>query len=424
MTLSADITLLREHISAEYPGMFRAAGQAIPYPFLTPGSDQYADHLWDWDSWLTNVAIRQILLETEAKPEARERVREHERGCILNWLHFAKKSGCAGWVPILVGRGGAEPPADLYAGNMHKPCLAQHAAFLVREDGGDAEWLRADAMYLQYFLNNYRNHHRHPGTGLYFWQNDNAIGVDNDPATYGRPPRSSGSIYLNSLLHREFLALAYILDRLGLDEAAAEYRRDAGQLQAAVQAHCWDERDGFFYSVDLNLEPNRPREWRAHAGELRPWPCLIQRLGVWSGFHPLWSGLATGDQAARVVENHYKNPASFHAPFGVRTLDRREKMYSVRATGNPSSWLGPIWGVSNYLVWRGLVNHGYADEARDLADKTITLFANDLRRHGALHEYYQPENGEPVLNCGFQNWNYLVLIMAAWREERPHVTEF
>lgn len=104
------------------------------------------------------------------------------RGCILNWLHFAKKSGCAGWIPILMGRGGAEPPADLYAGNMHKPCLAQQAAFLVREDGGDAEWLREDAMYLQYFLNNYRNHHRHAETGLYFWQNDHAIGVDNDPA--------------------------------------------------------------------------------------------------------------------------------------------------------------------------------------------------------------------------------------------------
>ena len=25
---------------------------------------------------------------------------------------------------------------------------------------------------------------------------------------------------------------------------------------------------------------------------------------------------------------------------------------------------------------------------------------------------------------GFQNWNYLVLVMAAWREERPYVTEF
>lgn len=30
------------------------------------------------------------------------------------------------------------------------------------------------------------------------------------------------------------------------------------------------------------------------------------------------------------------------------------------------------------------------------------MFGRDIERIGALHEYYQPENGEPVLNHGFQ----------------------
>ena len=48
----------------------------------------------------------------------------------------------------------------------------------------------------------------------------------------------------------------------------------------------------------------------------------------------------------------------------------------------------------------------------------------DYERFGALHEYYLPDNGEPVLNKGFQNWNLLVLNMAAWLDGKPFVTEF
>lgn len=415
--------LLREHIFSQYGGMFRAAGGAIPYPFITPGSAQYNDCLWDWDAWLTNVALRQIVVESDDSGIV-EKLRTHERGCILNWLHFGKKSGCAGWVPILVGRAGAEPPENLYAGNMHKPCLAQHAALAVQQDGGDAEWLREDAMIIQYFLNNYRNHHRDPATGLFFWQNDNAIGVDNDPCTYGRPPRSSGSIYLNCLMYRELLAMAYLLRQLGLTAAAAEYANDATKLKLAVQEHCWDERDGFYYSVDLNLTANQPRHWGTHAGELRPWPCLIQRISVWSGFMAMWSGIATEAQAERMVVQHLRNEESFAARYGVRTLSRQEKMYSVRATGNPSSWLGPVWGISNYLTWRALLKYDFEEDARALAEKTIELFALDVERSGAMHEYYEPESGTPVLNHGFQNWNYLVLNMLSWREGRTVVTEF
>lgn len=37
---------------------------------------------------------------------------------------------------------------------------------------------------------------------------------------------------------------------------------------------------------------------------------------------------------------------------------------------------------------------------------------------------YLPDNGEPVLNKGFQNWNFLVLNMAAWLDDKEVVEEF
>ena len=138
----------------------------------------------------------------------------------------------------------------------------------------------------------------------------------------------------------------------------------------------------------------------------------------------LWAGIATAEQAQRMVKENLLNERTFWAPYGVRTLSRLEKMYNLRATHNPSNWQGPIWGISNYMVFRGLVDYGFRHEARQLAEKTISLFGKDLQQHGVLHEYYNPETGEPIINPGFQNWNYLVLNMLAWMEGRTVIKEF
>lgn len=421
--------MIREALRKDYRGMFREKGGGFPHPFLAPGSRQYADVLWDWDSWLSNVALRQILTEVGSEQDRRDAL-AYERGSVLNYLEYG---GINGWIPILLKRDSDRKTLRAtasYDTNMHKPCLAQHAAFLTQISGGDAEWLREGFHILQAFVNRYKNHQRHKATGLYFWNDDAAIGVDNDPATFGRPPKSSGSIYLNAMMLKELRALIYLCERLKMGEIAKLYQRDLDQLKAAIQEHCWDERDGFFYSVDLNLLPFEGRPFSGdpklilHEGYPRNYDSLIQRLGVWSGFLALWAGVATPAQARRIVEEHFRNEKTFNAPYGVRTLSKLEKMYNVRASGNPSLWTGPIWGVSNYMVWRGLVDYGFTAEARELAEKTIRLFARDLERFGALHEYYLPESGEPVLNRGFQSWNYLVLNMAAWYEGRPVVREF
>lgn len=418
MELSAHIQRIRKHIQSNYQGMFREAGGNLPYPFLTPGSDQYADVLWDWDSWLSNIALRQVLKDL-GDDDAAERALPYEQGCILNFLVYG---GMDGWIPILIEReSDVSRPAIPALENMHKPVLAQHAAFIVQQCG-NAEWLRDRLYFLLTFLNNYSSHHCHE-SGLYYWQTDRMIGVDNDPCTFYRPPKSSGSIYLNCLMLREFEAAAFICDTLGLNEVSAHLRQQRNSLATAIQEHCWDPRDGYFYNVDLNLLPVDHTAW-LHSGLPRQWNTLIQRIGVWSGFLALWSGIATPEQAERIVREHFRNKDTFGAPYGVRSLSKQEKMYTIVASGNPSSWLGPIWGIVNYMTFRGLVKYGYDDDARSLAEQTITLFGRDLERFGALHEYYQPENGEPILNRGFQNWNFLVLNMIAWLEQRDVVAEF
>ncbi len=427
------IRICRQQIHRDRRGMYREAGGSLAFPFLAPGSSQYLDMLWDWDSWLSDVALRQILAETGSEADREEALR-YERGCILNALSYG---GMDGWIPIWIERNAPSREEMLrtrnpWKSNMHKPTIAQHAAFIVQQTGGDAEWLREDFYTLQAFENKYLNFHRHRATGLLYWETDEAIGVDNDPSTFYRPHESSGSIFLNALMYRELLAMVYLAERLQMPEIARRYEREAEALLAAVREHCWDPRDGFYYSVDLNLLPVekpdiealQPGQLCLHVGQPRTYDCLIQRFSVWSGFMAMWAGIATPEQAAEIVARQFHDTRSFNAPAGIRTLSPLEKMYDLRASGNPSSWQGPVWINVNYLVFRGLLRYGFEEEAREVAEKTVLLLGRDYERFGALHEYYLPENGEPVLNKGFQNWNLLVLNMAAWLEGKPVIHEF
>lgn len=412
------IDALREYMKQDYREMYREKGGIFPYPFLTPGSPSYGDALWDWDSYFSNVALKQILADTGADPKEAEK---YERGCIQNFLDFTDEDG---YMPISVARNAERStlrPADIYKENMHKPVLAQHAAFLVRMDG-ETEWLRKDFHKLQNFIDNYRNHHRHKPTGLFYWQTDKMIGVDNDPCTFYRPDGSSASIFLNCLMIKELEAMEYLCGKMGLYEEAVIYQKEREVLAEAIREHCYDERDGFFYNVDINLRDVNPNEFY-HRGMPRHWDCLIQRIDVWSGFMALWAGVATEEQAARVVER-YRDPKAFHCLGGVRTLSPQEKMYRVIESNNPSCWLGPVWGISNYLTFRGLLKYGFETDAKELCEKTIALLGRDVIRFGGMHEYYSPDDGEPVMNLGFQNWNMLVLNMIDWYEDKKFIEEF
>ena len=416
------IEALKEYIRATSEGMTREAAGYLPHKYIvpcSPDSPYYSTNLWDWDSWLTSVVMGQL----EADGGAPGEYLEYERGCCLNFLDLTTDDG---YMPIWVTDKGpmhTDPEKErTFRTNMHKPVLAQHIAFLVRRDGGRTDWIASHLNRLELFLDRYLTSYRELETGLLFWKDDFAVGVDNDPSVFYRPDGSCGSIYLNSLMYRELLAYGYILEMSGDVKKANVWRGKAHALADAVNRWCWDERDGTYYSVDFALRPVDHEGW-LHSGSPRDYPCLIQRIDCWSSFLPMWAGLAPADRAARMVER-VRDERTFACRGGVRTLSRLEKQYDLRATNNPSNWRGPVWGVSNYLVFSGLVKYGYFDDARALAEKTIAMFGCDLETNGCLHEYYNPDTCEPIVTHGFQNWNFLVLNMIAWIEGRRFVDTF
>ena len=401
------------YIKENYHKILREPMGQLKYKFIVPGS-VYEYQLWDWDSWLTDVAITQVAVNEGTLEE----FYEYQKGCIQNFVDHADQQ--TGWIPIAVTDSNYLPsPEDADRSNTIKPVLIQHALFIAQTHQ-DYAWLSPMYDTFERYLKYYEQRCRHE-SGLFFFVDDMAIGVDNDPCTFYRPHRSSGSIYLNCLMYKELLAMAELSRKLDMPQATV-YDEKAAALKAAVREHCYDERNGFYYSVDLNLLPIDPNNW-LHQGCPRHWNTLIQRIDVWSGFLAMWAGIADKVQAKRMVEENYLNDRTFHAAYGVRTLSKSEKMYAILKTGNPSCWLGPIWGCANYFAFRALLNYGYTELAEELADKTITMFGRDISECGEMHEYYHPDTGEGVNNPGFQSWNLLCANMIAWKNKQNTIRE-
>ncbi len=416
------MTALEEYVRTHAQQMTREPAGILNHPYLVPSSPDspyYSMALWDWDSWFISVVLGQV----EADTDSRGTFFAWEEGTILNFLEHTDADGV---MPIRLSHldslehGPMGRDGD-FSQNMHKPVLAQQAAMLAQRRG-DASFLAPHMDTLGLFLNRYLTSHIHAETGLAYWQTDFAVGVDNDPSVFYRPAKSTASIYLNSLLYRELIAYGYLLEELGDLPSANVWRGKAQDLADAINTHLWDERDGTFYSADLALNAIDEDDW-LHRGAPRTWSSLLLRVDNWSSFLPLWAGFATQEQAQRMVER-LVDTRTFNSNYGVRTLSRLEKQYNLRASNNPSNWLGPIWGISNYLVFRGLQKYGFDAEARELAEKTVRLFGQDLELNGSLHEYYNPDSGEPIMTKGFQNWNFLVLTMIAYLRGTPMVTEY
>lgn len=408
------MTNLLDYCRKRAPALLKAPQGQLKHPYVVPGAGMYENQLWDWDSYWSTRAL--LALTRQGDAPLRRRVWEHGRGCLQNFLDHQAASGA---VPILIAPDNPDAFHCLDAPdgrlNQAKPVLAQFA-LLLAEEAGEFDWLAPLHEPLQRFHRRWEERYR-SDVGLLVWGSDVATGVDNDPTTYGRPEFSSANLLLNCLYIADLEAMAAVSERLGRTSAVADARARAARLGELVRAHCWDARDRFFYTVDVQCRDRRAELIPgARRGMDLGWSSLPLRIQMFTGFLPLWCGAATKEQAEILVAEHYRNPDTFFAPAGVRTLSRREPMYSLAASSNPSNWIGPVWGLPNYLVWRGLRRYGFATDATELARKTVRLFSDDLASSGTLHEYYNPETRQPIMNPGFMDWNALAIEMIAMED--------
>ena len=349
-------------------GIVKPPQGLLKYPYLVPSGPYF--QLFDWDSYFMGV---ELSYDGEGEPLANS---------IKDFLSFVGANANApGYVPREIA------PDGLWAlPEMCKPFLAQ-GAYRASLTLGSAEWLRPWYPKLTKTLEFWENARRAPD-GFFVWFDGVESGVDNNPAVTDHPAGVTEGVDLQCYIYREYQAMSLLAAKLGNTSDAAQYLHKANALRERIRDGMWSETEGSFLNID------------ARTGD------KIHIL-TWTDFVPLWAGVATQDQARRMIEEHVLNPNEFWAPFGVRTLSPNEPLYDPQH----GYWRGPVWIISNYLILHGLMNYGYTKQARQLAERTQELLVHDLETSGGMNECYNPDHGTPLAGGHFVSWDLLGMHM-------------
>lgn len=191
-------------------------------------------------------------------------------------------------------------------------------------------------------------------------------------------------IPFNVVLVENLRALGHIASFLEHEEGEHFANQNAERIAEAMRATLFDGRS---YRSAYGLDHK---------------PLLVD---TWIKFVPLFAGLYSSEEAERLVKEELFDEGTFWAPFGMRTVSRREPAYRAEGFGQNFSWRGPVWMVPHWFVYHGLQRYGYVEEAALIRQKSIEL----IEKSG-FRECFNPETGEGEGAQGF-TWGALILDM-------------
>jgi Mannosylglycerate hydrolase MGH1-like glycoside hydrolase domain len=273
---------------------------------------------------------------------------------------------------------------------MFKPFLAQIAVLGSKQNGDDYGWLR-DRYYqrLQKYLERWFAYDK-DGNGLPVWNSSDASGMDNQISRSGDlESYTDEGVDLACYLYRELQAMEIIAGKLGKTEDQSIYAAHASRLAKTINKVFWDEKDGFYY--DRNEKTGQPIKIKSVAG-------LI----------PLWAGIASQDQARRLVKEHLLNEREFWLTYPVATYARTQPEFYEGSKHGECNWQGTTWIPTNYMIFHGLMRYGYKDVAQQLALKSLRLA---LVENPATREYYDSDTGRGNGMNPFWGWSSLAYVM-------------
>ena len=167
---------------------------------------------------------------------------------------------------------------------------------------------------------------------------------------------------LNSLLYKYEIDFEHIaLLNFDADEAK-EWHERAATRRNTMTDHLWDDKKGFFFDFDYTKD---------------------ERGAVWSlaGFYPMWVGLATKQQAARMVANLDK----FDLAGGLTTTAAYPRSHS----NMPEQWAYPNgWAPLQMIVVEGLERYGYHKQAKAIARRWLRTNLVTFDTYGEFYEKY------------------------------------
>ena len=217
---------------------------------------------------------------------------------------------------------------------------------------------------------------------------DNAIRFDSCYIVEGSNYSiNTESVDLNSYLALEKFMLAKIAVELGLDNSV--WLDDFHELCSSVREDFYDSEIGYFYDID------------AVTGEF-----LNSAMGP-EGWTPLWCGLASSEQAERVV-SHMMDTSKFNTFVPLPTIDVSHTKFDPK----DGYWRGPVWLDQIWFGVDALKKYGYEEEANILKQKVLENCEGLTTPGVSIRENYHPISGEG-LNAEHFSWSaaHLVLLL-------------
>lgn len=186
-----------------------------------------------------------------------------------------------------------------------------------------------------------------------------------DPHTY---TMNLDAVDLNSLYALDAECLAKIAILLGKEDDAKNLTADYERMKEKVQAKLWNEKDGIF----------EDRFWDGHFSKhLAP-----------ANFYPMLAGIATPQQAKRMVEEHLLNPKEFWGTYVAPSIARNDPAFQGQFYIR-----GNIWPMVNYLLYEGISRYEFDSVALEFAEKNYNLFMNEWNTHQLSSEQYYAWGG-------------------------------
>jgi len=183
-------------------------------------------------------------------------------------------------------------------------------------------------------------------------------------------------VLFNSILYRADEDLRVLAEEFG--QPTDEIDGWMNNLRAHFDRQFWDDAHGLYY--DYN--------WRGHASIA---------VNTAATFLPLFGGLASREQARRLVEEHLQNPLEYAPNDKVRywltTTSQSEPAWEARRY-----WRGPVWTILNWFVIEGLRRYDYNDLANAIQRDSL-----DLLTRSGFREYYDPRDGS---GCGSTDFSW------------------
>jgi putative isomerase len=217
-------------------------------------------------------------------------------------------------------------------------------------------------------------------------------GLDNSPMYDGVPFNSAtnrlemADVGLNGLYVADCRALAEIAGVLGKTADQSELLA-RGEKYAAALGTLWDATAGIYLNKRTDTGESSPR--------LSP-----------TNFYPLIAKVATAEQAARMMREHYFNPLEFHGEWVMPSIARNVQGYQ-----DQNYWRGRIWGPMNFLVYLGMRNYDLGAARADLAERSHKLLMKSWLSDRAIYENYNSITGagnDVTSSDAYYHWGALL----------------